>query len=192
MIRFRSCAALAAYATLAACAAFAPTGEPIPRAPSFDLVGRVAVKYDGRAFSSGVRWQHQGEGDEISLLTPVGQTLAHIVADATGATLTGADRKQLQAADVETLTRRGLGWELPLTRLAWWVKGEIVPGGLTGEATRDQRGRLVQLVQDGWRITFVHPLADERGGLPQRLEISREGHQIRLVIDDWPSAAGTP
>ena len=97
------------------------------RAPAFDLLGRVAVNYDGRAFSYGVRWTHERAGDEIWLLTPVGQTIAHIAATPSGATLTGADRKQIEADDVESLTRRGLGWELPLSRLAWWVRGEIVP-----------------------------------------------------------------
>jgi outer membrane lipoprotein LolB len=186
MARFRSCAALAVCAALAACTTLSPTYEPVQRAPAFDLVGRVAVNYDGRAFSSGVRWQHQADRDEISLLTPVGQTLAHIVADSSGATLTGADRQQIQADDVESLTRRGLGWELPLTRLAWWVRAEIVPGGVIGEVTRDPEGRLVGLVQDGWRVVIVHRPSDEGSAFPQRLELAREGYQIRLVIDNWP------
>ncbi len=186
MFRFKSCAALAACIALAACAALSPTSEPVQRAPAFDLVGRVAVKYDGRAFSSGVRWQHRADSDEISLLTPVGQTLAHIVADSSGATLTGADRREIRAGDVESLTRRGLGWELPLTRLAWWVRAEIVPGGVIGEVTRDQDGRLVRLVQDGWSIVFVHRPPEEGSRLPQRLELARESYQIRLVIDNWP------
>ena len=192
MVRFSSCAALAACTALAACAELSPTYQLVQSAPAFDLVGRVAVTYDGRAFSSGVRWQHQVDGDEIWLLTPVGQTLAHIVADASGATLTGADRTQVQAGDVETLTRRGLGWELPLARLAWWVKAEIVPGGIIGEETRDEDGRLVRLVQDGWQIVFVHRPPEDGSRVPQRLELAREGHQIRLVIDDWPSSTGAP
>jgi len=177
----RTCLALTAVAMLAACAEL--PDRPAQRARAFDLLGRVAVSYDGRAFSSGVRWEHLAERDEIWLLTPVGQALAHIEADAGGATLTGADRKQLQAGDVESLTRRGLGWELPLSRLAWWVQGEIVPGGAVGEVTRDQQGRLVRLAQDGWQIVFTHP--PEGNGRPQRLELARDKNQIRLVIDNW-------
>jgi outer membrane lipoprotein LolB len=192
MTRFRSCAALAVCAALAACTSLSPTYEPVRRAPAFDLVGRVAVNYDGRAFSSGVRWRHQSDSDEISLLTPVGQTLAHIVADSSGATLTGADRKQIQAEDVESLTRRGLGWELPLARLAWWVRAEIVPGGVIGEVARDAEGRLVRLVQDGWHVVIVHRPPDTGSIFPQRLELAREGYQIRLVIDSWPRGGDTP
>ena len=183
MSTFRNWAALAAIAWLAACAGL--PDRPAQRAPAFDLVGRVAATHDGRAFSSGVRWEHLETRDELWLLTPAGQALAHIEADASGATLTGTDGKQLQASDVESLTRRGLGWELPITRLAWWVRGEIVPGGLIGEVTRDPQGRLVRLVQDGWHITFAHAPAGG-DGLPRRLELARDGHQIRLVIDKWP------
>ncbi|HKU71457.1 MAG TPA: lipoprotein insertase outer membrane protein LolB [Burkholderiales bacterium] len=190
MLSLKSCAALAACVVLAACASLSPQ-EPVQRAPAFDLLGRVAVNYDGRAFSSGVRWQHEATGDEIFLLTPVGQTIAHIVATPSGATLTGADRKQIEADDVESLTRRGLGWELPLSRLAWWVRGAIVPGGLIGEVTRDDQGRLARLMQDGWIIVFVYRQQGDSSHLPQRLDLTHEGHQIRLVIDSW-RASETP
>ena len=169
-----------------------PTGERVPRAAAFDLVGRVAVAYDGRAFSSGLRWQHLVQQDEIWLLTPTGQALAHILADASGATLTGADQKQYHAGDAESLTRRALGWELPLARLRWWVRGESVPGAPVAEEVRDQQGRLVRLQQDGWHITFVHAAANDQGGLPQRLELTREGHRIRLVIDNWRPGGDAP
>ena len=183
MAWFKSCGALAALAALAGCAALEPA-RPL-RAPAFDLMGRVAVSHDGRAFSSNVRWEHLPERDEIWLLTPVGQALAHIEADAAGATLTAADGKQHRAGDVQSLTRRALGWELPLEHLSWWVRGEILPGGVIGEVLRDQQGRLVRLRQDGWQITLTHSPANEQGGLPQRLELTRDAHQIRLVIDGW-------
>lgn len=182
---FRTFVAAVAGAALSACALLSPPDRPAQRAAAFDLVGRVAVTFDGRNFSSGLRWQHAEDRDEVWLMTPTGQALAHIAADETGATLTGTDRQAYQARDVESLTRRALGWELPLARLAWWVRGEIAPGGQAGEAVRDQQGRLVRLAQDGWSITLMHAAADDRGGMPQRLELARGTHQIRLVIDSW-------
>lgn len=177
--------AVAACLALAGCAALTPSDRPAQRAAAFDLVGRVAVTFDGRNFSSGLRWQHAVERDEVWLMTPTGQALAHIQADDEGATLTGADRQTYRAADVEAITRRALGWELPLTRLAWWVRGETVPGSQPAESVRDQQGRLVRFTQDGWSITLAHPPAGEAGGMPQRLELARAGHQIRLVVDSW-------
>lgn len=188
----RLLAASIASAALAACATLAPPGEPAQRAAAFDLVGRVAATYEGRAFTSGVRWEHLPERDEIWLLTPMGQALAHITADASGATLTSADQNQYHAGDVERLTQRALGWALPLAQLTWWVRGEPVPGAPADEALRDQQGRLVRLRQDGWHIVYVHPADNGRSGRPQRLDLARAGQQIRLVIDNWRDAAAAP
>src|SRR5262245_64683507 len=115
----KCCAALAAAAVLSACAMLQPE-QPAERARAFDLVGRVAVSHEGRPFSAGVRWEHTAERDEVWLLTPVGQALAHIVGDAQGATFVGADRSRHTARDIGSLTRRAFGWELPVEQLAWW------------------------------------------------------------------------
>ena len=187
--RVRRLAALAASLALAGCAALTPSDRPAERAAAFDLVGRVAVAFDGRHFSSGLRWQHAPERDEVWLNTPTGQAVAHILADDEGATLTGADRQAYRAADVEALTRQALGWELPLTRLAWWVRGEAVPGSPPADPVRDSQGRLVRFAQAGWSITLAHPDAEEPGGRPRRVELARGGSTIRLVIDDWRSEA---
>lgn len=187
MIRSQSCAALAASALLAACAALAPPSR-VPVTPvSFDLIGRVAVSYDDHAFSSSVRWHHLPERDEIWLLTPTGQTLAHIVSNGGGATLTGADRTEYSATNVETLTRQGLGWELPLTYLGWWVQGEAAPGGTARNLEHDGRARLVAFTQDGWQIVLVQNLSLEDGRFPRRLRLTNGTNMIRLVIDSWRS-----
>jgi outer membrane lipoprotein LolB len=179
---------VAAALAVAACAAVSP---PIPQYPApFDLTGRMLVNHDGRAFSSGVRWRHAPGRDEIWLLTPVGQALAHIVSDVEGATFTGADRRQFQAASVEDLTRQALGWELPVTRLQYWARGEIAPGSAPELVERDAAQRLVRLGQDGWRIAYANYPENEHGGLPRRLELIRGTHEIRFVIDGWRAASG--
>jgi outer membrane lipoprotein LolB len=176
---------------LGGCALLAPTPPP-PPAPAFDLVGRVAVTHDGRAFTSGVRWQHTAARDELWLLTPAGQALAHIVGDAGGAVFTGADRREYRAADVASLIRRALGWEIPVTHLAWWVQGQLAPGAVIQAVERDAHGRLTVLEQDGWRIAYGYDTPDTRDGRLRRLELAGEGHEIRLVIDAWQREAGSP
>lgn len=184
--------ALAIAVIVAACATL-PEPPVIPAAPApFDLSGRVLVSYDGHAFSSGVRWLHAAGRDEISLLSPVGQTLAYIVGEADGATLTAADQKQYGAASVESLTRQALGWELPLASLQYWVQGQPAPFGAPGVADRDAGQRLTALTQNGWRIVFVNYPPAEHGGLPRRLDLSSGAQQIRLVIDGWRQAPLAP
>jgi outer membrane lipoprotein LolB len=189
---FKPCAALAAAAALAGCALLAPSPPPGPPAPAFDLIGRVVVAYDGRAFSSGMRWQHTTGRDELWLLTPAGQALAHIVGDADGAIFTGADRSQHRAADIASLIRNALGWELPVAQLAWWVQGQLAPGAVVQAVERDALGRLAVLAQDGWRISYGYDPRDARAGRLRRLELAGEAHLIRLVIDGWRREGETP
>jgi len=192
MTRFKSCAALAAAAVLAGCAALEPLPPPAPPAPAFELIGRVAVNYDGRAFSSGVRWQHTAERDELWLLTPAGQALAHIVGDAAGATFTGSDRTEYRARDVSGLIRRALGWEMPVMRVAWWVQGELAPGAVVQAVERDQFGRLAVLAQEGWRIAYVYDPPEERGSPLRRLVLADGSTEIRLVVDSWRRDGDAP
>ena len=175
-------AALGAVLGLAGCAALAPPppGSDTP----FDIVGRVAVNFDGRAFTSNLRWRHAAGGEEVWLSTPLGQTVAHIQSGGGEATLTTADQQRYRAASVEALTQRALGWELPLSRLTWWVRGEAVPGSAPA-MQRDQRSRLTLLDQDGWRIAYENYPPDEHGGLPRRLDLKSGGQEIRLLIDGW-------
>jgi outer membrane lipoprotein LolB len=189
MTWFRSCVALAASA-LAGCALLAPSLPP-PPAPAFELIGRVAVSHDGRAFTSGVRWQHTAERDELWLLTPTGQALAHIVGDAGGATFTGSDRSQHKAADIASLTRRALGWEMPVAHLAWWVQGEAAPGAVVQGLERDAQGRLAAFEQEGWRIGYAYDSEGAREGRLRRLELAGASQVIRLVIDGWQGGADT-
>jgi outer membrane lipoprotein LolB len=187
----KSCAVLATAAVLSACALMQPE-RPAERARAFDLVGRVAVNHEGRAFSAGVRWEHTRERDEVWLLTPVGQALAHIVGDARGATYTGADRSRHTARDIGSLTRRALGWELPIENLSWWVQGAIAPAAVIQHVERDEHGRLVVLAQEGWRIAYTHYPPAEYGGRPRRLDMANGAQEIRFIIDSWRRDGGTP
>lgn len=193
MTNIKSCAAVVAVVSvLAGCAALEPAPPPSPPAPAFELIGRVAVSYDGRAFTSGVRWQHTPERDELWLLTPAGQALAHIVGDADGATFTGSDRSQHRAGDIGSLIRRALGWEMPVTRLAWWVQGALAPGAVVQAVERDAHGRLAVLAQDGWRIAYAYEPAEERDGALRRLVLADGSTEVRLVIDGWRRDGDTP
>jgi outer membrane lipoprotein LolB len=174
----RPAAALAAL-LLAACAGPAPA--PRAGAPAFDVLGRVLVSGEGRAFSSNLRWRHEAGRDELWLLTPVGQTLAHIATDGAGATLTAADGQEYRALSAAALTERALGWALPLAELRHWLQAQPVPALPVNEALHDAAGRLERLEQGGWTLRFAY---DAARPLPRRLELERGGQRIRLVVDE--------
>ncbi|MCX7136047.1 MAG: outer membrane lipoprotein LolB [Proteobacteria bacterium] len=158
---FRCCALLCAV-LLTACAGTPP--RPTANAPSFELAGRVAVRYQEKGFSSSLRWKQAAGRDEIWLTAPLGQTIAYLQADADGATITGADQRQYRAASIER----------------YWVFGEAVPGAPPAAIERDAAGRIARLKQDDWQVVFNYAADAKR---PSRLDIAGNDAEIRLVVD---------
>ena len=179
LVRFGAalCAAL-----LAACTT---TGGPAPDAapaPAFELAGRILVRYQERAFSSAVRWMQKAGSDEIWFTAPLGQTLAHLQADGSGATLTTADQQQYRATSIESLTRSALGWRFPVAGLRYWVLGLPAPQLPVTAVERDAAGRVVRLQQGDLRVAFDYAAPDSVR--PSRLEVAGGDAQLRLVTDD--------
>ena len=183
-MRFSAVAACLAAVLLAACAVV----PMAPRDPNpFDLLGRVLVAYDGGALTANVRWEHSAGEDQIWLMTPTGQTLARIVDTAEGATLTRADQQQHRARSVEELTRRALGWPLPLGLLQYWVRGAAAPGEPPSAVERGAGNRLASFVQHGWNVALVYHTEGEHSGLVRRVDLRSGANEIRFVIDTWRS-----
>ena len=168
---------------LAGCATL--PSQTHPRAEPFDLLGRVLVSYEGRSFTANLRWLHAAQADDVWLMTPTGQALAQLREDAEGAVITTADQTQYRAGDVEALTRRALGWELPVTRLQYWVRGRAAPDSTAKVTQRDAAGKIQHLEQDGWRVSYEYYPPAQYDGLPRRMEINGAAQRMRLVIDTW-------
>lgn len=157
--------------------------RPVQAEAPFAFNGRVAIKHDGENSSANLRWVHSAKEDEILLFAPLGQTVARIHRDAQGVTLEESG-KQYFAQDAEGLTRRVLGWELPLSGLQYWVVAMPAHDG-AADIQRDANGQIAVLRQDGWKIDYSRYASPDKNGLPLRLVLQREKLEIRLLIDEW-------
>lgn len=151
---------------------------------NFQITGRVAVQYDGQAFSGGLRWRHTVAADEVLLSSPLGQGVAQIIRDESGVTLVNAaDQQTYHAQDAEELTEGVLGWRLPLAGMACWVRGKPAPG--TTYQPRYEAGQLMRLDQDGWQIDYLGHSQINGEQFPKKIFLQRGDLDIRLVIDEW-------
>lgn len=163
------------------------------RSANFLLTGRVAVTGGKESFSGGVQWRHADGGDEILLLSPLGQTLAQIQLNPDGASLTTSEHQSYYAADVEGLTEEVLGWHLPLAGLQYWVQGVNSPV-TASEIDLDIDSRVVAIRQDGWDIDYSNyfsasavRVTQAQTARPRLLRLKRGDLQIKLIIDAWNS-----
>ena len=147
----------------------------------FELSGRIAVKYGDESSSGNLAWRHRHDGDEMLITSPLGQGIARIVRQGDAVTLTTSEPRDYHAANAELLTEEVLGFRVPLVGLSDWVRGRPAPG--PSRARRDERGRLAELEQSGWRIEYL--AYGEDGQLPARMRLLYPGLELRLAISTW-------
>jgi outer membrane lipoprotein LolB len=183
----------------AGCASLQPTPHAAPAAGStadaFGFSGRIAVQEQDRNQSGGIRWSHDSAGDNILLLSPLGQGVMQIETGAEGATLRTADEKFYRAADAEQLAWNVTGWRIPVAALVYWVRGMAQPGDVS-LAERDGQGRLLRLKQADWQIEYTQYFDAPDAALPRRMVLKRPEFELKLVVDNWEhpadGTAGSP
>jgi len=191
---FRRVLVLAACA--AALAGCATTSAPLSQAPvaayrdTVTLAGRLSVNYqkDGQpqSITGKFNWQQVPGRIDVSLASPLGQTIAAISVTPESATLNQAERAPRVAKDLETLTRDSLGWALPVSGLRDWLQGYAT--GADGQRFTASPANDHVVTKDGWRLRFVSwQDADTAAPQPKRIDAERniggDALAIRIVID---------
>ena len=175
---------------VAACTTLPPTGpsSPPPQRPARDsiqtytLEARFSIRAGGEGQSGRIAWSHQPEGDKLLFLSPLGQGMATLESDATGARLEMSDKRSDSAPTPDELADRVLGRPLPLRRVPRWILGLCGPAG---SQTRDKMGRALEIQEDGWRVEYLAYESDEAEALPTQLRISRGDVELKLRLDGW-------
>lgn len=188
-------------ALLSACTTVQRPLSPLPVAPyreALELSGRLSVNYqkDGKseALSGKFSWRQDGAATDVSLASPLGQTIATIKVTPGVATLTLSGQAPRAAADIDTLSAQALGWPLPVSGLRDWLQGYATAADGSRFAASPQADKVT--TRDGWRLHYVSwQDASAAAPLPKRIDAERSaGPQadavaIRIVLD--PAVAPT-
>ena len=178
----RFVSAVAFAAALAGCATTSNVPLANPTAPvgayrdTIDLEGKLSANYekDGQPQSVTVNftWLQRPGNIDVSLFSPLGQTVALVNVTPTAATLTQSGRAPLVEKDIDTLTAKTLGWTLPVSGLRDWLQGYAVEAG--GKRFAASPGHDNVVTSDGWRLHFVE-WQNGPGGqpMPRRIDVAR-------------------
>lgn len=173
-------------APLVGCVPLVPSdGTPVvrPLSAHFELVGRMAVTAGERNASMGVEWRHGGSADEWLFLSPLGQVLARIDADSTGATLVTGGGQPVRALNAQDLMAQMLGVSPPLGGVAAWV--QAVPRTSARVRSLDEVGRPASMTDEGWVIDYLEYSDGSPDASPRRIEARWGDATLKLVIDQW-------
>jgi len=160
---------------------------------NIDLAGRLSVRYQGErkeeALHGNFTWSQTMAQTRVTLLSPLGQTIAVIDVTPEGASLQQANQPVRAAPDVDTLTAETLGWPLPVSGLRQWLQGFGIDASGQRFVATPQASDFT--TRDGWRIRYAN-WQDETSlqSRPHRIDLARNTVQagdvsIRIVIDTW-------
>lgn len=165
---------LLALLVLSACADLSTVGEggqhlgpPLER---FALEGRLSLRQGERSDHIHFEWQHAAGRDLVVFSTPLGQGLAELGREATGAWLRVPGQVEQRAPDLSALSQKLFGSALPLEILAEWMGGSR--SETHGEA-------------DGWIIAVTESALFRDRRLPRRIEVRRDDIELRIVVTAW-------
>ncbi len=174
----------------------APAGPALKYSDTIDIGGRFTTQYEQngkpQSISGSFEWSQTPQQTVVTLLSPLGQTVATITANAQGATLTQADRPPKRAADVDTLVAQTLGWPLPVSNLRTWMQGQATDSHGHPVSATPQSSDTINTA-DGWRLQYLSWQDNSEAGgpsIPKRIDAecdtSYAGRvQMRLVISSW-------
>ncbi len=141
--------------------------------PGYDLRGRVAVARGDDGFSAALRWVQEGAKARLELDGPLG---------------VGGARYDLDPTSVDgAALEQALGVPVPVASLRYWLLGVPDPTLAAEESLEAGAARLAALRQAGWSVVFARyaPVPGTRLELPQRIEVTREGVRLRLLVEGW-------
>lgn len=155
---------------------------PVVADRAFSAEGRITARHGADAVSARFRWTHDPPRDALELSTPLGQIVAELSGDTDArlAEVRLADGRTMQASDWTALTQRALGFPLPVTGLASWIRGGA-RAGAAFDSELDARGRATVVRQDGWEILFDYP--DDASSSPLRMRMTYPDVEVRIALD---------
>ena len=179
-----ACAPVRVRETPAALAAQSAREAQLAGQKRWALSAHVFVSDGDRNSGSGdLEWRQAGEHYDFTLRAPTGKTWK-LSGDSRQATLVGVDPQPVHGHDPERLLRERLGWEVPVTGLADWVRG-MRETGPSAVLQFDAQGLPAVLDQDGWKIEYRDWFADQVPPLPRKVYAVRGQARVKMAIERW-------
>ncbi|MOA27497.1 Outer-membrane lipoprotein LolB precursor [compost metagenome] len=121
---------------------------------------------------------------DIRLSGPLGRGAARLTGRPGKVSLEVANQGRYDAPNPEVLLEEQLGWKLPVSNLAWWVRGLPAPDSKS-RLTLDGDSRLASLEQDGWQVEYTEYTQLNGYWLPERIKLHGTDLDVTLVIKTW-------
>ncbi|GAB2870492.1 lipoprotein insertase outer membrane protein LolB [Pseudoduganella ginsengisoli] len=173
-----------------------PSGPVAPYTDTIELAGKINVAYtkDGNQehLIGRFEWRQSAQRTDVTILSPLGQTVAYITVTPQQATLQEGSKPLRTAENIDALSAQALGWTLPVSGMREWLQGYATAAH--GKHFRASPQDTTVTTADGWRLNYVSwhdaSAAGEPGApKPKRIDAERgatgqiDAMTIQVVLD---------
>jgi len=152
---------------------------------SWDIKGRVAVKNDKNSGTVTLLWNQFLSNYELRFIAPLGQGTYVLTGTASRVAMKGPNDLDVVADTPEQILKQGLGWDIHLDGLRYWVRGLPEPDIKYSALLLDEKGRLTNMEQSGFNINVSRYTEQEGLSLPEKLTIKSDKIKLKLIIQRW-------
>ena len=154
------------------------SADQLQELDSWELRGRVNVRYDNESHTPRIIWLQQNVDYNIRLWGTFNAGATEIVGRPGFVTMEN-DGQTLSANSPEDLILEQLGYELPVSQLNYWIKGLPAPDS-EAQLLFNELNQLTTIQQADWTINLSDMRQYGALNLPRRVELTRPRNDIRL------------
>jgi outer membrane lipoprotein LolB len=134
-------------------------------------------------WTGSVNWQQKGALFDVHVSGPLGMGGMHIHG-APEAVIVRAHGKTYTTNHPEAFLEKNLGVSFPVAGLRYWTLGVPVPD-VPAQVRVDQHGRVVEMHQEGWKLTYRDYAHVDGYYLPRKLSAERKDVHIKMLVEKW-------
>jgi outer membrane lipoprotein LolB len=187
MLGLAGCAGLPRPGSQVGGVAWALHQQQVSDLRAWNLRGRISVQSEDQAWYGTIDWRQRGDTYDLKLVAPLGQGTLWVQGSPGGVILRLPSGEMRSAADPENLLSKTVGLRLPLAGLSYWVKGLPEPNQPV-RAQWDAHGRLSELRQSGWDISYRGYVPAGAYDLPAKVFLDGGPVSVRLVVEHWETS----
>ncbi len=152
---------------------------------NWQLSGKIGIRHEHSGHNISFEWRQRKSKYYLYLYSPLASESAKINGSPNGATLVTVDRQEYSAPSAERLIYEHLGWDMPVSKLVYWIRGMPAPTSGAKSSNYDQYNQLRSLQQDGWLIEYQSYLPISPVTLPEKITVTNNKISLKIIIRDW-------
>lgn len=152
--------------------------------PDWRVTGRLSVSDGDQGGQMTFDWRGTGSQHDLRLRSVVGGKQWRLMFNEGGALIEGSDVGLMQGPDPDVLVAEIVGWPIPVTRLAYWLRGLTATD--QDELTFAADGTMAGIGQGDWNLEYVRYEQPSSGPLmPERVEALSPPYRVRMILRTW-------